>query len=386
MSEGAQKVFISYRREETSAYAGRLYDAMAAQLGEHNVFMDVELAPGVDFVERITDAVGGCHVLLVIIGPQWATLSNGEAAPRIAQPDDFVRLEVETALRRDDVTVIPVLVGGARMPDPGDLPDSVRALARRNALELGDMRWRTDIQRLVDRLNELLAGTTGMHQLPAQEPAQEAPPRTHSGAYVVFTAALVALVAGVVAYLVSEAIAGNPTGQGDATPFIQTIAKGAVQLAVVGAALAIWLSYLRGDPADEIARLALVGLIVGGLGGALGGAVWGARLLPDHKLAQANINALGVGSDVVAGGVLGALIGGLWIPRRVTIGLGVGIAVGALFRWAEIYNFSPEARDGRVAAGVAKSIVITCIVLGVLLVLDFAARPRPTRHAPLVRG
>ena len=78
--------------------------------------MDLEMAPGVDFVERITTAVGSCRVLLVVIGPQWAT-SRTTAASRIADPADFVRLEVETALRRADVTVIPVLVEGARMPD-----------------------------------------------------------------------------------------------------------------------------------------------------------------------------------------------------------------------------------------------------------------------------
>ena len=387
MSDGAQKVFISYRREETSAHAGRLYDAMAAQLGEHNVFMDVELAPGVDFVERITDAVGGCHVLLVIIGPQWATVSNGGASPRLAQPDDFVRLEVETALRRDDVTVIPVLVGGARMPGAGDLPESLRTLSRRNALELSDMRWRYDIERLMERLHELLAGTTGMHTLPPpDEPARAAPPRGHSGAYIVFTGAVVALVAGLVAYLASEAVAQNPVGQGDAAPFIQWIIKGAVELAVIGAALAIWLSYLQRRPPDEIARLALVGLIVGALGGALGGAVWGARLLPATVVDPGTNHALGVVSAAVAAGFLGALVGGLWIPRRVTIGLGVGLAVGALFRWVEIYNFSPNGGQDRVTVGVVKSIVITAIVIAALALVDAAARPRSRQHAPLLRG
>jgi TIR domain len=65
------KVFISYRREETSAYAGRLYDSMATEFGDGNVFMDVDLAPGIDFVERITNAVSACHVLIVVMGPRW---------------------------------------------------------------------------------------------------------------------------------------------------------------------------------------------------------------------------------------------------------------------------------------------------------------------------
>jgi hypothetical protein len=119
-------VFISYRREETAAHTGRLFDSIAARFGERNVFLDVDMAPGIDFVERINQAVGGCDVLLAVIGPRWATLADDEGHPRLADPEDFVRLEVETALRRRDVTVIPVLVGGAHMPDPDVLPGSVR--------------------------------------------------------------------------------------------------------------------------------------------------------------------------------------------------------------------------------------------------------------------
>jgi TIR domain len=136
------KVFITYRREETAAHAGRLYDAMVARFGEANVFMDVDMAPGVDFVERITEAVAACHVLIVVMGPRWATVEDEQGRARLADPEDVVRLEVETALRRPDVTPIPVLVAGARMPNREDLPPEVRAITRRNALELDDHRWR----------------------------------------------------------------------------------------------------------------------------------------------------------------------------------------------------------------------------------------------------
>jgi TIR domain len=155
-SVAAAKVFITYRREETAAHAGRLHDAMAARFGEGNVFMDVDMAPGVDFVERITEAVASCHVLIVVMGPGWATIRDAQG-PRIANPEDLVRLEVETALRRPDVTPIPVLVSGARMPNREDLPPEVRAITRRNALELSDLRWRYDVGRLMSRLDELLA-------------------------------------------------------------------------------------------------------------------------------------------------------------------------------------------------------------------------------------
>src|SRR5918995_5350921 len=144
---GPPKVFISYRREDSAAYAGRLYDAVVGQFGEDNVFMDLELAPGVDFVEQITDSVGACEVLIEVIGPTWATIKDDEGGVRIANPDDFVRLELEIALRRPDVTVIPVLVAGARMPDRGSLPSELEAITRRNALEISDLRWRYDIGR-----------------------------------------------------------------------------------------------------------------------------------------------------------------------------------------------------------------------------------------------
>ena len=159
MNAGAPKVFICYRREETAAHAGRLYDALVAQFGEPNVFMDIELEPGIDFVNRITEVIGSCHVLLVIVGRKWATLSDGADHARIQDREDYVRLEVETALRRSDVRVIPLLVGGARMPYSDELPEAVRALTRRNAFELSDTRWRYDVGRLMDALAGLLADT-----------------------------------------------------------------------------------------------------------------------------------------------------------------------------------------------------------------------------------
>jgi YVTN family beta-propeller protein len=170
MNADAPKVFICYRREETAAHAGRLYDALVEQFGEPNVFMDIELEPGIDFVDHITRVVGSCHVLLVILGPTWATLSDGADHARIADEEDFVRLEVETALRRSDVRVIPLLVGGARMPHSDELPEPVRGLTRRNAFELSDLRWRYDVGRLTDALAGLLSDT----QAPLPEAGERA--------------------------------------------------------------------------------------------------------------------------------------------------------------------------------------------------------------------
>jgi len=139
---------------------------MVARFGEHNVFMDLDLAPGVDFVERITEAVSACQVLVEVIGPTWATVKDDEGEIRIADPEDFVRLELEIALKRPEVTVIPVLVSGAQMPDRRDLPPELGAMARRNALELSDRRWQYDIGQLISTLEVLLAETTAVHVAP----------------------------------------------------------------------------------------------------------------------------------------------------------------------------------------------------------------------------
>jgi hypothetical protein len=90
------------------------------------------------------------------MAPRWATVEDEQGRARLADPEDFVRLEVETALQRPEVTPIPVLVAGARMPKREDLPPEVRAITRRNALELGDQRWRDDVGRLISTLDELL--------------------------------------------------------------------------------------------------------------------------------------------------------------------------------------------------------------------------------------
>jgi TIR domain len=111
-------VFISYRREESAAQAGRLYDWISYRVGEDSVFMDVDsIEPGVAFTEAIEQALDGCKALLAVIGNNWLGIRDERAQRRIDDPRDFVRLEIETALRRK-VRVIPVLIDGAKLPNP----------------------------------------------------------------------------------------------------------------------------------------------------------------------------------------------------------------------------------------------------------------------------
>jgi TIR domain-containing protein len=153
---GTGKVFISYRRRETSGHAGRLYDRLAEHFGSERVFMDLRMEPGVDFVKQIDDAVTSCDALLSLIGAQWLDMRDSHGRRRLDDPDDFARLEVEAALARGDVRVIPVLVQDAKMPDAEELPESLAPLARRHAIELSDERWDYDVGRLIEVLDRTL--------------------------------------------------------------------------------------------------------------------------------------------------------------------------------------------------------------------------------------
>src|SRR4051812_21225570 len=129
-------IFISYRRGDSAGHAGRLYDGLLSRFGDGNVFIDVDaIAPGVDFVERIRDAVASCDVILVLIGEDWISMSGADGTRRIDDPGDFVRLEIDAALERG-IPIVPVLVEGARMPGPQELPENIAGLARQNAIEL----------------------------------------------------------------------------------------------------------------------------------------------------------------------------------------------------------------------------------------------------------
>src|SRR2546430_7627981 len=133
-------IFISYRREDTSGEAGRLAEDLAEQFGRSSVFIDIDaIGPGADFEQRIRDALDACQMALVLIGDRWLD-ALPEERRRIDEEGDYVRQEIATALERSDVTVVPVLVEGAKMPVPGELPPEISALAKRNAVELSNKR------------------------------------------------------------------------------------------------------------------------------------------------------------------------------------------------------------------------------------------------------
>lgn len=148
------KLFINYRREDTAPYAGRLYDRLVAHFGEDQVFMDIDqIEPGEDFVEVINSKVGVCDIAIISIGPNWLSVTDAAGQRRLDDSEDLVRLEILAALERK-IRVIPVLVGGARMPRKQDLPEALAPLSRRNAVELSEIRFHADVGRLIEAIEK----------------------------------------------------------------------------------------------------------------------------------------------------------------------------------------------------------------------------------------
>ena len=154
-------IFLSYRRDDSSGYAGRLFDNLAERFGRERVFMDIEtLEPGMDFVAGIDRAIESCGAVIAMIGPNWAKAQDGEGRRRLDNPHDFIRLEITSALTRN-VRVIPVLVHNASMPSEQELPEPLRPLCRLQASEISDNRWEFDVRRLADAVEPLIAEAEG---------------------------------------------------------------------------------------------------------------------------------------------------------------------------------------------------------------------------------
>ncbi len=153
-------IFINYRRSDAEGEAGRLFDELTLQLGNDAVFMDVAaIEPGRDFRKAIDQSVSSCSALLAMIGLEWLSATDAAGQRRLADPNDFVRIELASALRRD-IPVVPVLVRGAKMPRPDELSEDLRDLAFRNAVELTHARWKSDVQVLLKALRPYIDAPT----------------------------------------------------------------------------------------------------------------------------------------------------------------------------------------------------------------------------------
>ena len=148
-------IFISYRREDSAPYAGRLYDRLCAYFGAGQVFMDVDdIPPGANFLAQIEAKVASCDAIVAVIGKSWLTARNVQGQLRLSDPGDFVAMEIASALQRN-ILVIPTLVGGGTMPDRKDLPHELRDLAQRNAVTLNDQDFHRDTDQLIQALEKI---------------------------------------------------------------------------------------------------------------------------------------------------------------------------------------------------------------------------------------
>jgi len=144
----ATQIFLSYRREDSSAWAGRLRDALTSRVGEENVFQDVVgVQPGQNFTAAIDGALRRSNAVLVVIGPNWLTTASADGLRRLSDEHDHVRAELSAALRLGGL-VIPVLVGRGAMPNPDQLPDELKSLALLQAVTLRDETWSHDVEGL----------------------------------------------------------------------------------------------------------------------------------------------------------------------------------------------------------------------------------------------
>ena len=183
-------VFISYRREDSAAHAGRLCDQLNRLVGANRVFMDVEdIVPGQRFAQTIDDTMARCDIALIVIGPRWAEILHQRAQE---QRSDYVRREVEAALARQ-ITVVPVLVGGASMAELAGLPDSLSVLSQFEAAQLRDDSFSDDCARLVRSL--------GLEPETPAEVSGGKPERKKAFRVLVWTAVLMGLVIAALAWM-----------------------------------------------------------------------------------------------------------------------------------------------------------------------------------------
>ena len=200
-------IFISYRRDDSAGWTGRLSDNLKERFGQEAVFQDIEdIGAGDDFYVAIEHSLESCSVVLVVIGHEWVHIKDETGARRLDNPKDTVRFEVAKALARQDRLVIPVLVGGAKMPTADELPEELKALAHRNAFKLSDEDWKPNLEKLTARLvkkTDLTHKSDAASPTALPEPKLDEPevPWQRYLKYLPLMAMLLVLVAGVIYWL-----------------------------------------------------------------------------------------------------------------------------------------------------------------------------------------
>jgi hypothetical protein len=170
----AGNIFINYRRDDDAGFTQALYSRLEQAFPSESLFMDVDnIAPGLDFVQVLNDEVARCDVVIAVIGKNWLGATDETGARRLDNPEDFVRIEIESALAQKK-RVIPVLVNDARMPRSTELPETMRAFARCNAVRLTHERFRADVAGLIKSLEQVLSEGEAARQAQGETSRREA--------------------------------------------------------------------------------------------------------------------------------------------------------------------------------------------------------------------
>jgi hypothetical protein len=370
----AQRIFISYRRDDSRGYAGRLQGDLSRRYSDEHVFRDVEIPPGADFGEYITGLVDKCNVVLAIIGPSWLDARDREGERRIDKPDDWVRLEIERALARDGVEVIPVLVDGARLPPREELPESLLALRRRNAFELSDRRWDYDVDQLGQHLDQLLRGTSALHVRPADlptttatptapvaaaatqpEPTAAAEPADHT-TFAVFAAAAMALLTAFPADLLARNLVDRaPLDRDDLVTVRDFILQKAIFFGIVGAVAGLAVGFLSRRSREPIVST-LLGLGAGIVAGAVYAGAYAGLTLSSAEGTDTASTAVGM---IAAGAFLGWAFGAERSGARLEAscaGLAGGLLAGGVV--GALHDSLTTAAGHRLLAGLCVALIV----------------------------
>ena len=147
-------IFVNYRREDLIGTASRLYDRLEQAFGRKNLFVDVV---GADLKARLNTQIAVCQAFVAVISPNWLGAKDETGQRLLHNPDDFIAVEIAAALNRK-IHVVPVLVDGAHMPRASELPESLKPLARRQAVEVDQNYFDEDVETLVETVREALNG------------------------------------------------------------------------------------------------------------------------------------------------------------------------------------------------------------------------------------
>ena len=362
-------VFISYRRADSGGWAGRLHAELVRVFGEERVFLDERMRPGIDFEEHIENVLDACSVVYVVIGPDWARMLGPDGTLRLSEPDDVLCHEIARALSRPDVEVVPLLVGGAKLPEAAALPPAIQKLTRIHAAELSSSRWDYDMERLITHLKSKLGDVT--HMLSPTPDTGDSGSRSHSpGGGATAGNAGHASGGGAVSRTEHETGGGSQDGDGRAArdPAALTSAERGTAAAamVVAAALGVLISSLfnsgladrRQPGAPEIDRL-----IYFAAERAVLWAIVSALVLAAIAVTMRRDRAGAIGAAIVglgAGAVGGALSGAAYMALKDQEILsspqllrGVAVAIAAVVIAPAIARLLSGARSIYMLAGLA---------------------------------